>query len=82
MYTWLGDCGDRSSTRRGLDDRAVYLELDPVALGEHAVANRMEMLELELQLAIDAATIDLEKNSALPLFTVDYSYSVFGIMID
>ena len=56
----------------------VYLDLDPAALGEFAVANRMEMLELELQLAIDAATIDLEKNSALPLFTVDYSYSVQG----
>ena len=56
----------------------VFLDLDPVALGEHAVANRMEMLELELQLAIDAVTIDLEKNSALPLFTVDYSYAVQG----
>ena len=56
----------------------VYLDLDPVALGEYAVANRMEMLELEMQLAIDAATVGFEKNAALPLFTVDYSYSVSG----
>lgn len=56
----------------------VFLDLDPVALGEFAVANRMEMLELELRLAVDAATIDVEKNAALPLFTVDYSYSVQG----
>jgi len=56
----------------------VYLDLDPVALGEYAVANRMEMLELEMQLAIDAATVGLEKNAALPLFTIDYSYNVSG----
>ncbi len=56
----------------------VYLDLDPVALGEYAVANRMEMLELEMQLAIDAATVDLQKNAALPLFTIDYTYSMSG----
>ena len=56
----------------------VFLDLDPVALGEYAVANRMEMLELEFRLAIDAVTIDLEKNSALPLFTLDYSYNIQG----
>ena len=58
--------------------RPVYLDLDPVALGEYAVANRMEMLELEMQLAIDAATVGFQKNAALPLFTLDYSYSVSG----
>jgi outer membrane protein TolC len=57
----------------------VYLDLDPVALGEIAVANRMEMLELELRLAIDASTIDFEKNNALPLVTVDYAYNINGL---
>ena len=61
------------------DPAPVYLDLDPVALGEYAIANRMEMLELELQLAIDASTIDLERNAALPLFTVDYSYTINGL---
>ena len=56
----------------------VYLDLDPAALGEYAVANRMEMLELELRLAVDVATIGVEKNAALPLFTVDYSYQIAG----
>lgn len=55
------------------------LDLDAEALGETALANRMEMLELELQLAIDADTIDLERNQALPLFVVDYSYSFNGL---
>ncbi len=60
------------------DPAPVLLELDPIALGEYAVANRMEMLELELRLAIDKATIGFEKNAALPLFTLDYSYNVSG----
>ncbi len=57
----------------------VYMNLDPLSLGEYAVGNRMEMLELELQLAIDATNIDLEKNAALPLFTLDYGYNINGL---
>ncbi len=57
----------------------LFLDLDPVALGEYAVSNRMEMLELELQLAIDASTIDLQRNSALPLVVLDYSYNIGGL---
>src|SRR5207248_11351521 len=37
------------------------LDLSPELLAERAVANRMEMLELELQLAIDASTIDFAR---------------------
>ncbi|MHC4210709.1 MAG: TolC family protein [Planctomycetota bacterium] len=61
------------------DPSPVFLDLDPVALGEYAIANRMEMLELELQLAIDASTIDFQKNAALPLVTLDYSYNLNGL---
>lgn len=61
------------------DPDPLYLDLDPVALGEYAVSNRMEMLELELQLAIDASTIDLQRNSALPLVVLDYSYNIGGL---
>jgi outer membrane protein TolC len=57
----------------------VYLDLDPVALGDYAITNRMEMLELELQLAIDASTIDFQKNAALPLVTLDYEYNLNGL---
>ncbi len=57
----------------------VALDLDPIALADFAVENRMEMLELELQLAIDASTIDLANNSALPLVTLDYAYTINGL---
>lgn len=60
------------------EPRPVRLDLEADALAEYAVAHRMEMLELELQLAIDASAIDLERNAWLPLLSVDYSYTLNG----
>ena len=56
----------------------VGLDLNGNALADYAVSNRMEMLELELQLALDESTIDFERNRALPLFTLDYAYNLAG----
>jgi outer membrane protein TolC len=56
----------------------VSLQFDPETMSTKAIENRMEMLELELQLSIDANNIDLARNQALPLFTVDYVYDYFG----
>ena len=44
-----------------------------------ALENRMEMLELELQLAQDISTIDFQRNQALPLVTLDYTYNINGL---
>jgi outer membrane protein len=48
-------------------------------LANQAVANRMEMLDLELRLAADAASIDFARNQMLPLLTLDYTYRVNGL---
>lgn len=57
----------------------VLYEFDRSALTDSAIATRMEMLELELRLAADAANIDLAQNRALPLVTLDYTYNVNGL---
>lgn len=57
----------------------VLYQFDRVTLTEQAVNTRMEMLELELRLAADAANIDLAQNRALPLITLDYTYNVNGL---
>ncbi|MHC4509387.1 MAG: TolC family protein, partial [Planctomycetota bacterium] len=44
-----------------------------------AVDNRMEMLELELQIAEDVATADYMHNQSLPLVTMDYTYNINGL---
>jgi outer membrane protein TolC len=54
----------------------VHLLLSSDELAKHAVANRLEMLQLELQLALDAASIDFQRNQALPLFMLDYHYNL------
>jgi outer membrane protein TolC len=63
----------------GTDPSPLGLDLDPDILAQLALDNRMEMLELELQLAIDASTIDFQKNAALPLVVLDYAYTVNGL---
>lgn len=57
----------------------ISLELDAAALATFALESRMEMLELELQVAIDASTIEFQRNQALPLVVLDYTYNVNGL---
>ncbi|MBX3378514.1 MAG: TolC family protein [Phycisphaeraceae bacterium] len=57
----------------------ILYEFDRAELTKFAVATRMEMLELELRLAADAANIDFQQNQALPLLSLDYTYNVNGL---
>ncbi|MBN1392572.1 MAG: TolC family protein [Sedimentisphaerales bacterium] len=57
----------------------VLYELNRELLTALAEQNRMEMLELELQIAEDISTIDFQKNQALPLVTMDYTYRLNGL---
>jgi len=68
--------------RPASDPNPVSLTLDGNALAEEAVAGRMEMLELELQLAIDQSEIGFRRNAALPLFVLDYGYNLQGTGTD
>jgi len=53
--------------------------LDPEQVMKLALANRMELLELELQIAHDSSTIDFERKQTLPLVTLGYTYNVNGL---
>ncbi|MCP4255991.1 MAG: TolC family protein [Planctomycetes bacterium] len=57
----------------------VRYELEKQQLVALALENRMEMLELELQIAEDISSIDYMHNQALPLVTMDYRYNVNGL---
>ncbi|MEE2971987.1 MAG: TolC family protein [Planctomycetota bacterium] len=70
--------GGPTGLRPSTEPNPLRIELDGGELARQAVANRMEMLELELQLAVDAVTIDLRRNQALPIFAFDYRYSIQG----
>jgi len=57
----------------------VHYELEIGKLLEIAMNNRMEMLELELQIAEDFATVDYMRSQSLPLVTMDYRYNINGL---
>ena len=56
----------------------VSLRFDDQKLVADAMSGRMELLELELQLLVDAEQIDLARNAALPNFVVGYQYQFLG----
>ncbi len=57
----------------------VELKLNAPLLVSSALEQRMEMLELELQLAADLSTIAFARNQKLPRATLDYTYNVNGL---
>jgi outer membrane protein TolC len=57
----------------------VRYELERGRLVTTALDNRMEMLELELQIAEDVATLDYMENQALPVATMNYTYNINGL---
>jgi len=57
----------------------VRYELQKEKLVQTALDSRMELLELELQIAQDVSTVDYMRNQALPLVTLDYTYNVNGL---
>ena len=57
----------------------VRYEIETRHMVDAALEKRMELLELELQLAQDFSTIDFQKNQALPLATLDYTYRSNGL---
>jgi outer membrane protein TolC len=57
----------------------IHYELAKQRLVASSIENRMEMLELELQIAEDVSTIDYMRNQALPLVTMDYTYNMNGL---
>lgn len=57
----------------------IYYEFDKTTLITLAEANRMELLEYELQLARQVSTMDYLRNQALPAVNLDYTYNISGL---
>jgi outer membrane protein TolC len=58
---------------------ALYFKLPPDRLAEIALERRMEMLQLELQIAAASANVEVAHNGTLPLLALDYQYSINGL---
>lgn len=73
------EVGDPTSIAPVTDPNPVRYAFDPDRLVAAAIDNRMELLELELQLARDAAQIAFDQNQTLPLLALQYTYRVNGL---
>ncbi len=73
------DIGTNVVLTPGTEPNPLRYELDGGALAAAAVDNRMEMLELELRLAADMSNIEFAENQKLPLFALDYSYTIASL---
>lgn len=61
------------------DPDPVRYQIESGHMIDAALAQRMELLELEIRLAQDFSSIDFAKNQALPLATLDYTYRANGL---
>ena len=58
---------------------AVSYRLDGPALASAAMKGRMEMLDVELQIAEETSNVRAARNDLLPLVTLQYTYNVNGL---
>src|SRR5690606_22709326 len=73
------DIGTNVVLTPGTEPNPLRYELDGGALAAAAVDNRMAMLELELRPAADMSNIECAENQKLPLFPLDYSYTIASL---
>ncbi len=57
----------------------VHYTFQPLVLVAQAIDNRMEMLQLQLQIAKNISTIHYLRNQALPVVNLNYTYNVNGL---
>ncbi len=67
---------DPRAIRTQSDPVLARYRIDPDALAERAMSERLELLEVELKLAADAIKIDLAENATLPVFVVDFEFGL------
>ncbi|MGH7179721.1 MAG: TolC family protein [Tepidisphaeraceae bacterium] len=61
------------------EPHAFAFNLDPVRIAQRALEHRMELLEIELQIATETANVAFAKNDMLPLVTLQYTYNLNGL---
>ncbi len=61
------------------DPEPLHYTLDGPSLAERAMESRMELLDLELQIAQDEATEAIRRNQALPLLSAQLTYRINGL---
>jgi len=57
----------------------LFYKVNPSQLVQTAMKQRMEMLDIELQIAAETANIRFAKNAMLPVLSLQYTYNINGL---
>jgi outer membrane protein TolC len=57
----------------------LYFKVDPDRLVARSMNQRMELLESELQIALDTANVRVARHEMLPVLTLNYTYNINGL---
>jgi outer membrane protein TolC len=61
------------------DPRPIYYQVDPGLMISRAMQGRMELLDLELELARQTSEVRVARNDLLPLVSLQYTYNINGL---
>ena len=61
------------------DPRPIYYQVDPNLMVSRAMQGRMELLDLELELARQTSEVRVARNDLLPLVSLQYTYNINGL---
>jgi outer membrane protein TolC len=61
------------------EPKTLYYKLHPIDLMNRAMNDRMELLDQELQIAIETSNVTVAKNDLLPLVSLEYTYGINGL---
>ncbi|HEV2295449.1 MAG TPA: TolC family protein [Tepidisphaeraceae bacterium] len=73
------DIGGPTTLVIATDPRPIYYRVDPDLMIERAMIGRMDLLDLELELARDTSEIHVARNDLLPLVSLQYTYNINGL---
>jgi outer membrane protein TolC len=61
------------------EPKTLYYKLHPGDLIERAMNDRMDLLDLELQIAAETSNVTVARNDLLPLVSLEYTYGINGL---
>jgi outer membrane protein TolC len=72
------ETGNKTTVIPTTEPNPMHYTFNDVELVDQAIENRMEMLELELEIAKSVSQIGYLKNQALPIVNLNYTYNING----
>ena len=71
--------GSKTIIKQATEPNPIQFQFDPEKIIKAAMSQRMDLLEVEIQLAMNQSSIHYARNQVLPLFNLTYRYNANGL---